>query len=77
MKKIKKEVVEKNQKLTIKNIAACLDLEIPEYIEGEEEEKKVEEETSKEEISLQELDQKWPYLNERIFEDFKREKIPG
>jgi chromosomal replication initiation ATPase DnaA len=77
VKKIKKEVVEKNQKLTIKNVAACLDLEIPEYIEGEEEEKKVEEETSKEEVSLQELDQKWPYLNERIFEDFKHEKIPG
>ena len=77
VKKIKKEVVEKNQKLTIKNVAACLDLEIPEFIEEEEEKKKVEEEISKEEISLQELDQKWPYLNERIFEDFKREKIPG
>jgi chromosomal replication initiation ATPase DnaA len=77
VKEIKKEVVEKNQKLTIKNVAACLDLEIPEFIEEEEDERKVEEETSKEEISLQELDQKWPYLNERIFEDFKREKIPG
>jgi chromosomal replication initiation ATPase DnaA len=77
VKKIKKEVVEKNQKLTIKNVAACLDFETPEFIEEEKEEKKVEEETSKEEISLQELDQKWPYLNERIFEDFKREKIPG
>jgi len=72
VEKIMKEVVEKNRELTIENISDAFDIKQPLFVDEAEREKEEVQAAPDEKILLSELDIKWPYLNERIFEDFSQ-----
>lgn len=71
-----KKVIDENIELTMENISACIGIEklvLEKQKKLRKKEKPKVPSTTEEKILLSELDQRWPYLNERIFEDYNLE----